>query len=385
MLGCAIISEYNPFQRGHARQIAELRAMFPDACVVSILAGDFVQRGEPAVLPKYARAEAAVRAGVDLVLELPFPWSAQGARYYAAAATSIADAAGCRVLCFGSETGGLAALRGAAVRMVSPEFEDALSAALGEDTRSPVSYISTVRDVYARLYGEHLPAGANDTLAIEYLKAIAENDCDLKPVCFRRIEGYTATEAREFYRAGNFTALAGLVPPELIDFYRENPPVDRACFERTALTLLRFTPPEEFAGCADLGGGIAERLCRAARGAAGYDGFTAAAATKKYTDSRLRRAVLAAITRTTVRDVEAKPLFTALLAANERGLEFLAQNRKTARIPVLTRASDAADLSDEAKRQIALARKVDDLMAHAAGEAPDAAPARRPFILRSGT
>ena len=382
MPGCAVISEYNPFQRGHARQIADLRALFPDACVTSVLAGNFVQRGEPAVLSKYKRAEAAVRAGVDLVLELPFPWSAQGAPYYARAAVSVAAGAGCRALCFGSETGDLSALETAARRVTSPEFAAALSESEKEEMRSPASHIATVRAVYSGLYGEELPSGANDTLAVEYLRSIIALGLDLSPVCFRRYGGYTATAARELYRAGDLDGLAEVVPEELVPFYRENAPLDPSLFGDTALTLLKFTPPEEISGCADLGGGIAERLCRAARTADDYETFRTAAATKKYTDSRLRRAVLAAITRTTEADVTAPPLYTVLLAANERGLEFLAQNRKNAALPVLTRSSDAARLSPGAKEQLALSRRADALYAHAAGTPAEPADFCRPFILR---
>ncbi len=126
MQGTAVVCEYNPFHRGHMRQLGLLRERFPDGCLVAVLAGDFVQRGEPAVLSKYKRAEAAVICGADLVCELPFPWSAQGAEFYAAAAVSTAARLGCVRLAFGSETGDLDRLISAVKRTESAGFRSEL-------------------------------------------------------------------------------------------------------------------------------------------------------------------------------------------------------------------------------------------------------------------
>ncbi|MBR1497654.1 MAG: nucleotidyltransferase family protein, partial [Oscillospiraceae bacterium] len=69
---CGIVAEYNPFHLGHARQLAAARAMLGEDCaLVCAMGGDFTQRGGPAVFAKHPRAEAAVRGGADLVLELP--------------------------------------------------------------------------------------------------------------------------------------------------------------------------------------------------------------------------------------------------------------------------------------------------------------------------
>lgn len=70
----AVICEYNPFHLGHAYQISQIRARFGGgACITAVLGGVFSQRGEPYIAPPYVRAEAAVRCGADLVLELPYP------------------------------------------------------------------------------------------------------------------------------------------------------------------------------------------------------------------------------------------------------------------------------------------------------------------------
>ena len=380
MVGCAIICEYNPFQRGHERQIANLHAQFPDACVTAVLAGNFVQRGEPAVLSKYKRAEAAVRCGADLVLELPFPWSAQGASYYANAAVSLADSAGCSLLCFGSETGDLDRLVTAAGRMDSDGFDDAVRASEAKNMQSGVSHIAAVREVYRELYGEELPLGSNDTLGIEYLRAINKNGYPIKTVCMKREGGYSATLAREFYLAGDLDSLAENVPERLLDFYRVNPPVNDVIFGQTVLAMLRLSDPQEISQYADLGGGIAERLCSAAKNAKNYDEFKRLAATKKYTDSRLRRAALAAVMRVTKEMLDSRPAYTVLLAADRTGTAYLRAMKKKSDLCVLTHPYEGQRLKGTAGEQFRISTFADTLWAHSAREAPADQIKAKPYI-----
>ena len=101
-----IVAEYNPFHNGHAHHIAEAKRMTgADRCIV-VLSGDFVQRGAPAVMDKFARARSALLNGADLVLELPVYYATGGAEYFAAGAVALLDKLGVTdALCFGSECG----------------------------------------------------------------------------------------------------------------------------------------------------------------------------------------------------------------------------------------------------------------------------------------
>lgn len=106
-----IICEYNPFHRGHKWQIDELRRLAgeEECAVVCAMSGDFVQRGDFAIERAHARAEAAVRGGADLVLELPLPWAISSAEGFACGGVSILAATGVvDTLAFGSECGNAA-------------------------------------------------------------------------------------------------------------------------------------------------------------------------------------------------------------------------------------------------------------------------------------
>ena len=124
MRTAGIISEYNPFHRGHAWQIGELRRRLgAETVVVCAMSGSFVQRGDFAVMRTHARAEAAVRGGADLVLELPLPWAIASAEGFAAGGVGVLAATGAvDTLVFGSECGDTETLKAVAAALESEPF-----------------------------------------------------------------------------------------------------------------------------------------------------------------------------------------------------------------------------------------------------------------------
>ena len=101
----SIIAEYNPFHNGHAWQIAEAKRRTSADFALIVMSGDFVQRGEPAVLDKFSRTRMALLGGADLVLELPVRYAAGSAEYFARGACSLLASLNVTdTLCFGCET-----------------------------------------------------------------------------------------------------------------------------------------------------------------------------------------------------------------------------------------------------------------------------------------
>ena len=128
---CAIVCEYNPFHKGHLYHLEESRRQLGEETVmVGVMSGDYVQRGEAAVFSKFARAEAACRCGMNLMVELPLPWALSSAEGFAAGAVAILDSLGCTHLSFGSESGELVGLEALAEclldTMTSIKVEDML-------------------------------------------------------------------------------------------------------------------------------------------------------------------------------------------------------------------------------------------------------------------
>jgi len=100
-----IVAEYNPFHKGHAYQITTARKLIGDSAILAVMSGSFVQRGEPALTDKWARAKMAIAGGVDLVIELPAIYACRSGQPFAQGALATLQATGCIThLAFGCET-----------------------------------------------------------------------------------------------------------------------------------------------------------------------------------------------------------------------------------------------------------------------------------------
>ena len=176
---CGIVAEYNPFHSGHMFHIRRTReSLGSDAVIVCAMSGNFVQRGDFAVLDKYARAETAVRGGADLVLELPLAASLSSAEGFARGAVALLHGIGCRYLSFGAETADISLVQQAA------EALNALPPAAGN--RSGLSYAAYRQQELAALNpaAAALLTSPNNTLGIEYCRAL--RDFPMQPLAVAR-------------------------------------------------------------------------------------------------------------------------------------------------------------------------------------------------------
>ncbi|MBP5270954.1 MAG: nucleotidyltransferase family protein [Clostridia bacterium] len=347
MKRAGIVCEFNPFHTGHARLIEAARRLTGGE-VVCVMSGCFVQRGEPAVMPPRGRAAAAVAAGAGCVFELPFPWSASSAAFFAAAAVKMLSGLGCDSLVFGSESADIGYL-------TEKASEPRRTAAAGEPTASALPRL--------------MP---NDVLAVEYIRAIKKTGAALEPVAIKR-EGSHLDE--ELPEDGSFPSSAairaaltagnrptGLTPGSLAELdgatERGDAPASAERLSRAVLAFFRTAPSGNVAECAECGGGVAGRLASAARKATGFSSMMSAASTKKYTDARLRRAVWFAMTGTAEADLKAAPAYARLLAVGQEGRKILSSDGIS--IPVVPRMRDLPG-DPASRRQLELALRAEAL------------------------
>lgn len=186
MKSVGIIVEYNPFHNGHMYQIDKIRNMYPDCCIVAVMSGNFVQRGEPAVIDKYTRAQMAVMAGVNLVIELPCIYSLASAETFAKGGVSILSALGVDYICFGSEYGELDYLQKIATILCNEPKE--YKEELGNNLKKGLSFPAARQKAVAYVMQEDCDALSkpNNILAIEYLKAIIKNNYNIIPITILR-------------------------------------------------------------------------------------------------------------------------------------------------------------------------------------------------------
>ena len=373
MRTAGIISEYNPFHRGHAWQLGELRRRLgADTAVVCAMSGNFVQRGDFAILRAHARAEAAVRGGADLVLELPLPWAIASAEGFAAGGVGVLAATGAvDTLVFGSECGDTETLKAVAAALESESF----AAYLRQGLQEGVSFAAAREAAARELLGDRAAvlAQPNDILGVEYCKAIARQAAALMPLALPRrgvghdggtAEGFaSASHIRELLTNGE-DASAYLTAESAAIYAREcaagRAPVTMQNAERAVLSRLRAMCEEDFARYDSGNEGLYRRFYDAARTAASVDELLSAVKTKRYAYARLRRMLLAAYLDVTAADVPPEVPYLRVLACNERGRKLLKTIKKTGSAPVLTKSADVRALSEEAQKLFALTARAAD-------------------------
>ena len=349
----AIICEFNPLHNGHRAILEHARGM--SDCVIAVMSGNFTQRSIPAVFDKYKRAEAALRAGADAVFELPVPWCSGSGEFFATGAVAIAAGLGVKSFIFGSETGNTEHVLRAAAVADSEEYRRLLEESSG-DIGTAVFH-----DGLMEKFGVKL--GSNDKLAAEYVRSAAKLGLDARFSAYKRMETdglyKSATDLRRMLQSGE--DVFSYVPREVYEGGAMTPHVKHCEYEKILFTHFRLMSGVTDAPAFDAGGGVAERLWHAAGEASCAEEFFEKAATKRYTDSRFRRAALYTVLGVTEDDVRELPLFTVLLGANEKGREFLKETKKTRGINVITKPSEFVPADGIEKRQYETWKKADEL------------------------
>lgn len=189
----AIISEYNPFHNGHLYQINKAKEITNADYTLALMGGNFLQRGEAAMWDKYTRSKMAITSGVDLVLELPFPYATGSAHDFATGAINILNSLNCiDYICFGAEESNLVLLDSLAEIIFnepvsfSESFKNYLSSGLSYPAAREKALIEyTKNDNLTRVLSQ-----PNNTLAIEYLVALKTTNSNIKPILIERTNNY---------------------------------------------------------------------------------------------------------------------------------------------------------------------------------------------------
>jgi predicted nucleotidyltransferase len=373
-----ILTEFNPFHNGHAWFLSQLRARFgADAAIVCVMSGNFVQRGEPALLEKHLRAEAALRGGADLILELPVARCLSSAEGFAGGGMTLLRETGCvEAVAFGSECGDMAALEQVALCLDSAAYREELQRFLAQGRSFPACRRAAV----AALLGEGAAAlldSPNNNLGVEYCRAIGRLDWDCDVITLPRCgaphdsaagEGgiLSASAVRARLLAGDWTAVEEAVPPEAYALYREEfsagrAPVTMQGAQRLILSRVRTMEEAAFAALPDCGEGLHHRFYRAAREALSVEELLAQVKTKRYTHARLRRILMCAWLGLDAAAVAESPAYLRPLGFNGRGREILARMRKTATLPILVKGADVRKLDAAAQRQFAREARATEL------------------------
>lgn len=325
----SVIAEFNPLHNAH-KYILGKAQKYHDITVV-ILGGNFMQRGEPSLLDCYIRAEMAVACGADLVLLLPYAFSAQTAEVFAWGGVSIADGIGTTSLIFGSEDDSLPFYDVA--ELLVNETDDFRSI-LRKNLDSGMSYASARETAIGEILAEYAAGcvkGANNILSTEYTKAIIRRSSSITPISIKRIEGtLSATNIRSILSQGDISQVREFMPEMSFDILSKNH--DSLHFQKDFTSLLfdniLIRGKEYLSQIAEVEEGLGGRIYDMRYDLLkGTEEFINNASTKRYTKSRIRRILynsLMGYTASDLKKARGHHLSSAVaLCTNKNGREYI--------------------------------------------------------------
>lgn len=363
-----IICEFNPFHNGHKYLIDTVKK--DGDVVVCVMSGNFVQRGEPAIFPKDIRVKSALLNGADVVLELPFVYATASAEIFASSAVDILNAFGCDKIAFGTENTSLEQLENAVAVLHSVNFDEKIKTYLEKG----VNYPTARQKAFDEYECECDISTSNNILALEYISAIKKKHYNITPlVVNRKGAGYNDNSAvGEFASATHIRNLINenadfskYVPENACEIYKtalENGYyLNAEKYNIAALSLLRSLSLDK-SNIANMAEGLENRITTAVKTSYGLQEIYDKVKTKRFTHSRIRRAVLSSVFGVTVDDLKIKVPYCRMLGFNRDISSKMGELAKNSTVPFVVNYSDISALnSKDALRIFELENKSSDL------------------------
>lgn len=367
-----IIAEYNPFHNGHKYHLQASKELTGADLTVVVMSGNFTQRGEPALIDKWSRAEIALHCGADLVIELPAAYAMSSAEYFAFGAVRLLDSLGTvDLLSFGSESGDLDRLTEiASILMSEPDeykslLKENLSAGKSFPSARQKALSSYVKAKYGKDHLSPLLKCSNNILAVEYIKALMRLKSRITPVTISRIENdyncskltgeiSSATSIRKVFSETSWQTAGDLLDfslpkPSLAILEREmklgRGPVFPSDFSLPLLSSLRKMSLEQLRALPYMEDGLENRISYAAGKAGSFHELTDHICTRRYPNTRIQRILFSALIGLTDTMFEAfnnsgGPAYIRILGFNRAGRRLLSAIRGRTALPVITKTAD---------------------------------------------
>ncbi|EOD00822.1 nucleotidyltransferase [Caldisalinibacter kiritimatiensis] len=362
-----LITEYNPFHNGHLYHLEKSKEITECSYSVVVMSGNFVQRGEPAIVDKWTRAKMAVDNGVDLVIELPTVYAVQSAEFFAYGAIKTLDSLGIiDSVVFGSENGNIEALEEIAdVLITEPTtFKEYLKNSLNKGNTYPVArskalekYFKSNKSFLVNDLSKVL-SSPNNILGIEYLKALKKVKSTIKPYTINRIgAGYhdkklkgnlaSASAIRnQIINSSNLNKISNVVPEatvyylnNFLDKYNSFNNLEN--YTHILLYLIRFIEKKEISNILDVEEGLENRIIKCGYEKDSISEIIKCIKTKRYTYTRLQRILLHILLKISGNSFlelhKHGPQYIRVLASNQKGLTILKKIKENSNIPIITK------------------------------------------------
>ncbi|NLX63887.1 MAG: nucleotidyltransferase [Clostridiaceae bacterium] len=388
-----IIAEYNPMHFGHIHHLDYARHAVKAQGLVCVLSSNFVQRGEPAIVSKWARTQMALASGADLVVELPSAFSCASAEYFAAGAVSILNSLGIiDYLCFGSEEGCIEPLELAAEHFLyeNESFKDNLKSMLNNGFPYALARQKALENILRNNMSQNRKehndevkiskiinavSKPNNILGIEYIKALKRFKSSIRPITTKRIgqdynsleraESFSSATAIRQYISENITSglsyendmfllnnmAVKCLEIMFAEFAAGRGPVFPEAFENILLHAFRTKSVNEIRSLPYIEDGLENRLKQAAVESASYHEFVEKVVTKRYPASRIKRILISMLTGMSRELLEklknnGYAQYIRILGFNETGRTLLSEIKKKAILPVITKPASINNLDN---------------------------------------
>ena len=303
-MAVGVIAEYNPFHNGHMYHLNKIKEMFPNEEIVAVISSSFTQRGEPSIINKWDKTDICLKAGIDLVIELPYVFSTESADYFSYGALTILEKLGVDKFVFGSETNDI--------------------------------------DIFKKIVDIQLN---NDLLGISYVKIIKENNYKIKPFCIKRTSDYnslsidnnisSATAIRKALEENK--DVSSLVPDFVLEKFSE------LHFKENYFKFLKYKImlDDNLERYQTVDEGLGFKLKKEIISSTSYDELIEKIKSKRYTQNRINR-MLNHILCDFTKEKKSKCQnleYIRILGFNDKGQIFINKNKKKCDLPIISNFS----------------------------------------------
>lgn len=374
MEACGLIVEYNPFHNGHQYHVEKAREQSKADCLIAVMSGTFLQRGEPAIIDKFHRAKAALASGVDIVIELPYAYAVQSSRYFAKGAVLSLHALGASSICFGSESGEIAPFYDGVRRLNEKRqtYDELVKRYLKQGLSYPEASSKAYQDIGIEGLDLFQP---NNILGFSYVRTIVEHQLPIRALTIKRKSSHyhdeeikgkiaSATSIRKALKKHALTdelvqAIPEATKEQLLN-YKEKAGIwhdwDRY-FPLLHYRVMTMTK-EQLNEIHGVDEGIEGRIIEAMKRAENFNDLLKLVKTKRYTQVRLQRMFVHILTNTTKKQMEPflkknEAPYIRLLGMTENGRAYLNRVKKALDMPLivnLNKMSDELYLDERALR-----------------------------------
>lgn len=345
MKAIGIIAEYNPFHNGHLYQINKIKEKYPDYAMIIVMSGNFTQRGDVTIIDKWKRTKTALENGVDLVIELPFPFATQSADFFAYGGITILEQLKVEKVIFGSESDNIEDLTLiASTQLNNSEFDQLVKIYSKMGKNYPTALSCALED----LTGKRIDS-PNDLLGISYIKTILKNNYKIKPEIIKRTNNYhekelkskisSATAIREAIK--NSQSIEKVIPYPEKNYFK---PIYQL---EDYFTLLKYKiiTEEDLSIYQNVDEGIDKVLKKEINQVNSLEELIQKVKSKRYTYNKISRMLIHILCNFTKKNAanmkEIK--YIRILGLNKKGSLYLNQIKKDLTIPLISKITREKD------------------------------------------